>query len=74
MAWERRVLLVEDDPATAELYLEALSLRRELGQPAGVAQALYDLGWLAQLEGDLTTAQRQFEESIAAYRRAGGSL
>jgi CheY-like chemotaxis protein len=24
VAWERRVLLVEDDPATAELYLEAL--------------------------------------------------
>ncbi len=46
------------------LYLECLAMRRQLGNAAGVAYSLLNLGWLSRELGDLESASAQFREGI----------
>jgi predicted ATPase/class 3 adenylate cyclase len=50
---------------------ESLRIRREIGDPAGTAQALQDLGMARNVSGDPTSAQVLAEESLAIYRQLG---
>jgi predicted ATPase len=50
---------------------ESLALAREIGDDAGVAQALHELGEAASVDGDYDAATEFFQEAIAAGRAAG---
>ena len=62
------------------LHQEALALRRQLGDDAGVASELNNLGVVTSERGDRTLAFALFEQSLAVsrqiddYRRAAGAL
>jgi non-specific serine/threonine protein kinase len=60
----------QGDLAAAEVsYREALELRRELGEPAGIATALYNLSFVYFLpKTDLPQARLLLEESLAIRR------
>ena len=50
---------------------------RELGEDSAVARALYLLGWLALLKGNLATAESRLSESLTLFQEVGdkgGSL
>lgn len=60
------------DHAAAWRYkTEALALRRELAEPAGVAEALNALGLLVLRQGDGERARAHFAESLDLYGLAG---
>ena len=61
----------EDLAAARGHYEEALAIERELGDPAGIAQALYNQAFVVAAGGDFDGAFRLFEESLAMARRAG---
>ena len=50
---------------------EALSLYRDLGDEYGVANSLWQLGYIAVEEGHLTTAKEMLERAVELMRRAG---
>ena len=50
---------------------EALALQRELGNPRGVAMALWGFGYQALEEGDFARGLRTLEESIETLREIG---
>jgi tetratricopeptide (TPR) repeat protein len=52
-------------------YEEALAIERELGDPAGIAEALYNQGFILGARGDFDAAVRLFEESLELFRGAG---
>ena len=60
-----RVQRGEVDEATAGLLEESLSLRRELGEPRGLAVTLASLAELHLLHGDLVAAEPLLEEMSA---------
>lgn len=53
------------------LFEECLAIRRELGDAAGIARSLDDLGNLAQQEGDCRTARTLLEESLVTAKALG---
>lgn len=58
--------------ATDRRHLEeALTLQRRLGNPRGVAMALWGFGYQALEEGDLVGGLRTLEESVATLREIG---
>jgi predicted ATPase/class 3 adenylate cyclase len=60
-----------DKQATARHYEESLALYRELGDRGGQQEALFNLGFVPALAGDLRRAQELFEESLAIARELG---
>jgi predicted ATPase/class 3 adenylate cyclase len=50
---------------------EALAIRRERGDTAGIARSLSNLATLAAELGDLAQAQALYEQSLAAFRQVG---
>lgn len=48
---------------------ESLALFRELGDPSGIANSLYRLGYVAWMRGDLNTARKYYEDSLAISGR-----
>ena len=53
-------------------YAESATIRRQLGDPAGIATALHNLGLIARYQGDETRAAALLEESVAIKREDGG--
>ena len=47
-----------DLAAAGQAYAEALAIERELDDPAGLAEALYDAGFVAAITGDHATARK----------------
>jgi tetratricopeptide (TPR) repeat protein len=64
----------EDIPAASGFYEEALAIERELGDPARIAEALYNQAFVAGAAGDFDAAGRMFEESLELFRRAGDEV
>ena len=60
-----------DQEAAHAFYREALAIERELGDPAGLAEALYNEAFAVAAEHDLDTAARLFDESLTLFRRVG---
>jgi predicted ATPase len=52
---------------------ESLALAREIGDYAGVAQALHELGEAASVDGDYDKATAYFQEAVTAARTAGSN-
>jgi tetratricopeptide (TPR) repeat protein len=69
---DRQLLLVVDN---FEQVVEAgpvlERLERELGDPAGIADALYNQAFVVAATGDFEGAFRRFEESLELFRQAG---
>jgi tetratricopeptide (TPR) repeat protein len=57
--------------AARAFYEEALAIERELGDPARIAEALYNQGFILGAGEDFGAAVRLFEESLELFRRAG---
>jgi predicted ATPase/class 3 adenylate cyclase len=53
---------------------ESLALRRKIGDKAGIASCLNDLGEAARGQGDYATAKHCYEESLAIGREIGNRL
>jgi tetratricopeptide (TPR) repeat protein len=53
-----------------QLHHEALAIRRETGDPKGIARSLTGLGAIARQRGDLATARSHHEEALDAWRDA----
>jgi non-specific serine/threonine protein kinase len=62
-----------DYPAASAALGEAIEIMRELGDRAGVAVALRNLGVVPHHLGDFDAAQAMFEESLAIARDLGDS-
>jgi predicted ATPase/class 3 adenylate cyclase len=60
-----------DREAARAFYDEALAIERELGDPARLAEALYNEAFAVAAEHDLDTAARLFDESLALFRQVG---
>jgi predicted ATPase/class 3 adenylate cyclase len=60
-----------DQGASRALYEEALAIERELGDPARLAEALYNQSFAVAAEHDLTSAARLLDESLELFRRLG---
>ena len=60
-----------DQGASRAPYAEALAIERKLGDPARLAEALYNQAFVVAAEHDLEEAARLFEESLALFRRLG---
>jgi predicted ATPase/class 3 adenylate cyclase len=61
----------EDIAAARRFYDEALAIERRLGDPARIADALYNQAFVVAAGGDFEAAFRLCEESLALFRRAG---
>ena len=60
-----------DIPAARPVYAEALAIQRNLGDPAGLAEALYNAGYVAVLLGDPETARVDYAESMNLFEQLG---
>jgi predicted ATPase/class 3 adenylate cyclase len=60
-----------DQAASRAFYEEALAIERELGDPARLAEALYNQAFVAAAEHDQEAAARLLEESLELFRRVG---
>jgi predicted ATPase/class 3 adenylate cyclase len=60
-----------DRGASRALYDEALAIERELGDPARLAEALYNQAHAVANEHDLESAARLFDESLELFRQVG---
>src|SRR5215218_5145061 len=58
------------EPARA-FYDEALAIERQLDDPAGLAEALYNQAFAVAAEVDWDSAARLLEEALALFRRLG---
>jgi DNA-binding CsgD family transcriptional regulator len=65
------VLLDLDDPAAAGRYEQSLAIRREIGDRAGIADTLNNLGLLALARGRFAEAEQRLEESLSLRREQG---
>lgn len=54
-----------------QLYLEAYSMARQVGERLLLALTLSNLGSVSRLLGDYAQAQQFYEESLAHYREIG---
>ena len=66
MAWHRN-----DYTAARALSEESLAIWRELGDKAGIATSLNNLGWVAYHQGDYAAAHALHQESLALRRALG---
>jgi len=64
----------EDIAAAGGFYEEALAIERELGDPARIAEALYNQAFVVGAGGDLAPALQLFEESLELFRYAEDEL
>ncbi len=64
---------LDDLTRTEKLGSESLNLFRELGDKAGIADALMFLGLSSWARGKYTLAQSQFEEAASLYQEMGAS-
>jgi predicted ATPase/class 3 adenylate cyclase len=79
--WRVKVLAAASDFARMQgdtergrsFCAESLVLAREIGDYAGVAQALHELGEAASADGDYKKATEYFQEAITAGRAAGSN-
>ena len=55
-------------------YEDNLKLSQEGGHPWHIAQATFEIAWVARREGNLEAAQRGYESSIAMFRALGDNL
>ena len=77
--WRMKVLAAASDFARLQgetgrakaFCEESLALAREIGDYAGVAQALHELGEAASADGDYETATELFQEAVKAAHAAG---
>src|ERR671910_332823 len=60
-----------DRGASRGFYDEALGIERELGDPARLAEALYNRSFVAAGEHDLESAAGLLDESLALFRQVG---
>ena len=60
-----------DIEATERHYEESLAIYRELGDKRGQQEALFNLGFVPAVKGDMRRAQELFEESLAIARELG---
>jgi predicted ATPase/class 3 adenylate cyclase len=60
-----------DQAASRAFYDEALAIERELGDPARLAEALYNQAFVVAAEHDQESAARLLEESLELFRRVG---
>jgi predicted ATPase/class 3 adenylate cyclase len=60
-----------DRGASRALYEEALAIERQLGDPARLAEALYNQAHAVAAEHDLQGAARLFHESLQLFRQVG---
>ena len=60
-----------DREATRAFYGEALTIERELGDPARLAEALYNQAFVLAGEHDLEAAARLLDESLGLFRQVG---
>ncbi len=60
----------QDRAAAGASYEEALAIERKLGDPARIAEALYNLAFVVAGD-DLDAAARLLEESLDLFRRVG---
>lgn len=68
---EAALAYAQHDLAAAETGMrEALAVRRELGEPLGIAEALNGLGESLRSAGHATEARRCLEEALALLREA----
>ena len=67
----RQAMAQSDEDAAAALLEEALGLYRELGDDAGAAGALTELGWIALERGDADRAEELCSDALE-LARAGG--
>jgi len=54
-----------------QAYGEALEIKQQLGDRAGVATSLHNLGNVAYLQGDYPEARRLYQESLAIKQQLG---
>lgn len=60
-----------DFPVTRLMYEEAASIYRELGDRAGLMEALYSLAYIPSVESDFPQARALFRESLELARELG---
>ena len=60
-----------DRGASRAFYDEALAIERELGDPARLAEALYNQAFAVAAEHDLASAARLLDESLELFRQVG---
>ncbi|HSO52357.1 MAG TPA: hypothetical protein VL330_06340, partial [Actinomycetes bacterium] len=60
-----------DREASRGFYDEAVAIERELGDPARLAEALYNQAFVAAGEHDLASAAALLDESLALFRQVG---
>ncbi|HJP64908.1 MAG TPA: tetratricopeptide repeat protein, partial [Actinomycetota bacterium] len=60
-----------DEEAVGPLYEEALEIFREVGDPGGIAEGVYNAAYVPLLAGDLDTARPMFEESRKRFDELG---
>jgi tetratricopeptide (TPR) repeat protein len=60
-----------DYPAARALHEESLALYREIGDKAGIASCLNNLGNVAREQGNYPAARALYEESLTLYREIG---
>jgi predicted ATPase/class 3 adenylate cyclase/tetratricopeptide (TPR) repeat protein len=60
-----------DYPAAWALHEESLAIRRQLGDPRGIANSLNNLGNVAFYQGDFVSARALYEESLVMRRELG---
>ena len=58
-----------DHSAARAFYDEALAVERQVGEPARIAEALYNDAFAVGAAGDLQAANRLLEESLDLYRQ-----
>jgi predicted ATPase/class 3 adenylate cyclase len=61
----------EDIAAARGFYAEALAIERRLGDPARIADAIYNQAFVVAAGGDFEGGFRLCEESLELFRRAG---
>jgi DNA-binding CsgD family transcriptional regulator/tetratricopeptide (TPR) repeat protein len=72
LIWTAVMARRQGDYARAgERYEESLATYRELGDAAGIAGALNNLGTVAQEQGQLDRAAALYEEALALFREQG---
>jgi predicted ATPase/class 3 adenylate cyclase len=60
-----------DQGAARAFYDEALAIERQLGDPARLAEALYNQAFAVAAEHDLEAAARLLDESLELFRQVG---
>ena len=68
------LMLAQDQGDYAQprrLYQESLDIKQKLGDQAGIASTLHQLGRLAEIAGKNEEARRLFQESLVIFEKLG---